>query len=209
VGAFRFLIGLVAVSALTADAPLDDLLHGVETRYNQAKSLQVLFKEQYTPAGRPQRIEAGILMLRRPGKMRWDYSQPKGKLFVGDGKNLWIYTPDDNRAEKMPMKESEDMRAPLAFLLGKLNFRKEFQNIKAVPEGSSTRITAEPKSDNLPYSEVEFVVTSDHQIREVKVIGFDKSIMDFTFDQERMDPKLDASLFQFQPPKGAQVEGGK
>ena len=208
-GAFRFLIGLVAVSALTADAPLDDLLHGVETRYNQAKSLQVLFKEQYTPAGRPQRIEAGILMLRRPGKMRWDYSQPKGKLFVGDGKNLWIYTPDDNRAEKMPMKESEDMRAPLAFLLGKLNFRKEFQNIKAVPEGSSTRITAEPKSDNLPYSEVEFVVTSDHQIREVKVIGFDKSIMDFTFDQERMDPKLDASLFQFQPPKGAQVEGGK
>ncbi len=39
-------------------------------------------------------------MLRKPGRMRWDYSQPKGKLFVCDGKNLWIYTPADNRAGK-------------------------------------------------------------------------------------------------------------
>ena len=66
-------------------------------------------------------------MLRKPGKMRWDYSQPKGKLFVSDGKFLWLYTPDENRVEKMKLKESEDMRAPLAFLLGKLDFDKEFQ----------------------------------------------------------------------------------
>ena len=30
--------------------------------------------------------------------MRWDYDQPKGKLFVGDGKYLWIYTPDRQHA---------------------------------------------------------------------------------------------------------------
>jgi outer membrane lipoprotein carrier protein len=204
------MIGLLAVSAVAADAPISDLLHGIETRYNQAKTLQVLFKEDYTPPGRPRRTDSGILMLRKPLRMRWDYSQPKGKLFIGDGKNLWIYTPADNRAEKMSMKESEDMRAPLAFLLGKLNFQKEFQNLKAVPEGSDTRITAEPKGDSLPYSQVEFVVTSEYHIREVKVTGFDKSIIDFTFDQERMDPKLDDKMFHFQPPKGTEiVEGGK
>lgn len=204
------MIGLLAVSAFAADTPLDTLLKGVETRYNQAKTLQVLFKEDYTPPGRPRRSESGILMLRKPLRMRWDYSQPKGKLFVCDGKNLWIYTPADNRAEKLSLKESDDMRAPLAFLLGKLNFQKEFQNIKAIPEGAATRITAEPKGDTLPYNLVEFVVTSDYHIHEVKVTGFDKSIMDFTFDQERMDPKLDGKLFQFQPPAGAEVvEGGQ
>ncbi len=53
------------------------------------------------------------------------------------------------------------MRAPLAFLLGKLNFQKEFQKSKGNPEGADdTRITAEPKSDNLPYSPVEFVVAA-------------------------------------------------
>ena len=61
--------------------------------------------------------------------MRWDYDQPKGKLFVSDGKFLWLYTPEGNRAERMKLKESDDMRAPLAFLLGKLDFQKEFRNL--------------------------------------------------------------------------------
>ena len=85
-----------------------------------------------------------------------DPCTPKGKLFVSDGKNLWLYTPDDNRAEKMKIKESDDMRAPLAFLLGKLNFPKEFRNFKAKPEGSTPGSPPSPKSDNLPYTAVEF-----------------------------------------------------
>ena len=155
VGLFRLLIGLLAVSAFAADVPLDDLLHGIETRYNHAQTLQVVFKYDYSAPGRPQRTESGTLLLRKPGRMRWDYSRPQGKLYVGDGKNLWLYTPSDNRVEKTSMKETADMRAPLAFLLGKLNFKKEFQNLKAVPDGSGERITAEPKGENLPYSQVE------------------------------------------------------
>ena len=38
------------------------------------------------------------------------------------------------------------------------------------------RITAEPKTDNLPYSAVEFVVAPDQHIKVVKVTGFDRSI---------------------------------
>ena len=98
------------------------------------------------------------------------------------------------------------MRAPLAFLLGKLHFDKEFSNLQAKPEGANTRITAAPKTDTLPYSAVEFVVTPDNRIRQVKVTGFDKSILDFTFDEEKIDPPLDSKLFQFQMPPGAHLE---
>lgn len=181
------------------------MLKALEARYNHTKTLQVLFNEKYTPPGRQQMVESGILMLRRPGKMRWDYSQPKGKLFISDGKTLWLYIPSENRAEKMKVRESEDMRAPLAFLLGRLDFDKEFRDIQARPEGTDTRITAQPKTDNLPYSNVEFVVSKDSQIRLVKVTGFDKSVYEFAFDQERVDPVLDNKLFTFQPPKGATV----
>ena len=202
---FLLFLGLGAVSAFAADAPLDTLLKGVETRYNKAKTLQVLFHEDYTPPGRPKRSESGTLVLRKPLKMRWDYDQPKGKLFVGDGKYLWLYTPADNRAEKMKLKESDDMRAPLAFLLGKLDFEKEFRNIQSKTEGTDTRITAEPKSDNLPYSAVEFVVTADQHIKLVKVTGYDRSIIEFRLDQEKIDLPVDGKVFQFQPPKGVQV----
>jgi outer membrane lipoprotein-sorting protein len=95
------------------------------------------------------------------------------------------------------------MRVPLAFLLGKLNFEKEFRNVKAAPEGSDQRITAEPKNDNLPYSKVEFVVGPDRHIKMVKVIGFDRSTVEFHFDQEKVDPPLDDKLFKFQVPPGA------
>jgi len=210
VGLFRLAIGLLAVSALAGDARLDDLLKQVEARYNHAKTLQILFQEQYTRPGQIRRSESGVLMLRKPGRMRWDYSQPKGKQFLSDGKFLYLYSPDTNRAEKAKVQETADMRAPLAFLLGKLNFQKEFRDIQGQPDAGGMRITAEPRTDNLPYSHVEFAVTSDARIREVKVTAYDQSILDFTFDKEKMDPPLDARLFQFQLPAGAQlVEGDR
>ncbi|MBZ5577277.1 MAG: outer membrane lipoprotein carrier protein LolA [Acidobacteriia bacterium] len=206
VSTLRLSIGLLAVSAFAADSSLEALLKQVEARYNHAKTLQVLFTEQYTPPASVRRTESGILMLRKPGRMRWDYTQPKGKLWVSDGKDWWLYTPAENRAEKGKLKESEDMRAPLAFLLGKLHFDKEFRNLKATPEGSDTRITAEPSTDDLPYSAVEFVVTPENRIRHVKVTGFDHSILEFTLDQEKLDPPLDSNLFQFRLPPGATLE---
>ena len=161
----KLLTGLVVVwvvaPAFAGDNGLDTLLKGVEARYNKTKTLQVLFHEDYTPPGRPKRTESGTLVLRKPGKMRWDYEQPKGKLFISDGKFLWLYTPDENRAEKMKLKESDDMRAPLAFLLGKLDFQKEFRNLQAKAEGPDMRVTGDSKSENLPYSSVEFVVTPE------------------------------------------------
>lgn len=204
-GHFRLVIGLAAVCAFGADAKLDTLLKGVEARYNKTKTLQVLFQEQYTPPGHGKRTESGILMLRKPGQMRWEYSQPAGKLFISDGKLIWLYTPAEKRVEEMKFKETDDLRAPLAFLLGKLNFDKEFRNLQGKPEGMDTRITAEPKTDNLPYSAVEFVVAPDNHIKEVKVTGFDKSIIYFRFDEERQNPALDAKLFKFQAPAGAEV----
>ena len=209
-GPNRAWIGLLAVSAFAADARLDGLLKTVESRYNHAQTLQVLFHEDYKPLGKPTRSESGTLLLRKPKRMRWDYAQPKGKLFVSDGKNLYLYSPDENRVEKMKFQETDDMRAPLAFLLGKLNFEKEFRNITSKPEGPDTRIVAEPKTDNLPYSNVEFLVTPEGRIKQVQVTQFDKSLLVFTFDQEKMDPPLDAKLFQFQLPKGAElVEAGQ
>jgi outer membrane lipoprotein carrier protein len=197
---------LAAVCAFGADARLDSLLKGVEARYNKTKTLQVLFQEQFTPPGHGKRTESGILMLRKPGQMRWEYAQPAGKLFISDGKLIWLYTPAEKHAEEMKFKETEDLRAPLAFLLGKLNFDKEFKNLQGKPEGPDMRITAEPKTDTLPYSAVEFVVAPDNHIKEVKVTGYDRSLIHVTFDQERQNPALDAKLFKFQAPPGVTVE---
>jgi outer membrane lipoprotein carrier protein len=205
-------MALLAVSAFASPPfdtpPLKSLLKDVENRYNVTKTLQVSFTEQYTPAGRPQRTESGTLYLRKPRRMRCDYAIPRGKLCVSDGTYLYVYTPADNRALKMKLKDSlaEDMQAPLAFLLGRLNFDKEFRNLQAHPEGSSIRISGEPKND--VYASIEFLVAPDKHIQELKIVSVDHSVLDFTFSNEKQDPPLSDKLFAFQLPAGAQWDEG-
>jgi outer membrane lipoprotein-sorting protein len=86
-----------------------------------------------------------------------------------------------------------------------LHFDKEFHNIQGRPEAGGVRIVAEPKVDTLPYSQVEFLISAQNQIREVKVTGFDKSILVYTFDEEKLNPPADPKLFKFVVPSGAEV----
>jgi outer membrane lipoprotein carrier protein len=198
-------IGIAALLGFAEESPTQHLLRAVESRYNRAHTLQVKFAETYSGLGRGPRTESGILYLRKPGRMRWDYTQPAGKLFVSDGKEVYLYLPDQKRVEKMPLKATEDMRAPLAFLLGKLNFEREFHNIQARPVQDGSVVTAEPRSESLPYSQVEFQVAPDFEIRKLHIVGQDQSILDFTFEDEKLNPALANSMFEFQPPPGSEV----
>jgi outer membrane lipoprotein carrier protein len=196
---------LLSLSVAAGAADLSTTLASIEKRYNHAKALQVEFKETYSGPGRPRRTESGTLYLRKPGRMRWEYSRPAGKLFVSDGKDVYLYTPANKRVEKMKLKESEDMRAPLAFLLGRLDFHKEFGKFISSPDPLGTRIVAIPKSERLPYNKVEFVVDGQNQLRRVIVTGYDQSVLDFEFAQEKINPPLASNLFQFRVPEGAEL----
>ncbi len=200
---FALWVSFALVPLQAADIDLNSLLKGVEQRYNRAKTLQVQFNEAYTVQGRARKSESGELTLRKPGRMRWDYSTPSGKLFLSDGKDVYLYTPDAHKVEKTKLKASEDMRAPLAFLLGKLDFAKEFRDFSVKPEGESFLITAKAKTDQLPYSRVEMLVTPDYAIRRLVVDGQDQSILTFQFTGEKINPPVNDALFKFQMPAGA------
>jgi outer membrane lipoprotein carrier protein len=188
------------------DTRLDPLLHGVEGHYNRAQSLKLDFSQTYSVARRPVQVERGVLFLRKPGKMRWDYSAPAGQIFLSDGKNVLFYTPDNHRLEKSKLRESEDLRAPLAFLLGKLNFWKDFRSFTSRAEGDSTWVTAMPNSDQVAYTQVEFLVAPDFTIRRVKITGQDHSILDFSFSNEQVNAPVTPSMFAFTPPPGTEVQ---
>ena len=156
----------------------------MEQRYNRAKTLQVHFVESYTVQGRARKSESGELTLRKPGRMRWDYSAPSGKLFVSDGKDVYLYTPEAHRVEKTKLKASDDMRAPLAFLLGKLDFAKDFRDFEIKPEGTSYLITAKAKNDKFPYEKIQMLVTPDYEIQRMAIDLQDESILTFQLDGE-------------------------
>lgn len=202
----RFLcLAGICVSVLWADASADGLIKQVQNRYNGARTLSVHFEEEYSIQGRQRPPETGELVLKKQGKMRWDYTRPKGKLFVSDGKQVYLYTAEDNRVEKVPLKDTEDMRAPLAFLLGHLNMKKEFRDFHVHPGSGGTWLDASAKSERLPYEAVDMLVAPDGAIRELKVRGRDESVLGFVFENEKVNPELSDKLFHFAIPPGADV----
>jgi outer membrane lipoprotein carrier protein len=178
----------VLASFCASAADLSNILKNIEKRYNRAQTLEVRFAESYKMQGRT-RTESGDLLLRKPGRMRWQYTNPAGKLFVSDGKTVYFYSSETNRAERMKLKETDDMRAPMAFLLGRLDFDKDFGRYTYKPEGNGWFITAIPRSEKVPYREVSFLVGPDSRIERLIVTGQDSSVLDFSFSGETIRPR--------------------
>ncbi len=199
-------LSLVCLTAQAAEPDLNALLKGVEQRYNRARTLEVHFVESYTVQGQARKSESGQLTLRKPGRMRWDYTTPAGKLFVSDGKDVYLYTPETHRVEKTKLKASEDMRAPLAFLLGKLDFGKDFRDFDLKPEGKNYLITASAKTDKFPYEKVQMLVTPDDEIQRLVITLQDMSLLTFQLSDEKVNPAVNDALFKFQMPAGATLD---
>src|SRR5258707_14572374 len=111
---------LLPLASLGESADASKLASRMETRYRNATTLQATFLERYSENGAVLRTEAGTAYFRRPGKMRWEYDHPEKDLFLIDGKTAWFYVPADHTVTRVPAKQSEDLRTPLALLAGQM-----------------------------------------------------------------------------------------
>jgi outer membrane lipoprotein carrier protein len=200
---FRLICAVAISVGIALGSPTtDELIKQVQDRYNGVRTLSLDFRME--DHQRPP--EEGKLTLRKQGKMRWDYSKPAGKLFVADGKTVYLYSARDNKVEKVPLKDTEDMRAPLAFLLGRLDLKKEFRNFAMRPgEAGGTWLAGSAKNDRAPYEQIEMLIAPDGSVRHLKVVGRDESAIDFDFKEERLNPPAPDALFRFTIPPGAEV----
>jgi outer membrane lipoprotein carrier protein len=122
-----------------------ELAQRVDRHYNSLHSLKAGFSETYQGLG-TDRTESGTLLLLKPGRMKWDYSSPPGKIFVLDGKYAWSYTRGDAQAERIPAKELNDLRSPLRYLLGHAELGRELDNLKVAPAANGQfTLTGIPK----------------------------------------------------------------
>jgi outer membrane lipoprotein carrier protein len=205
VSLFCFLALLAPTPAAPEPVDLLKLLKGVEDRYNRVRSLQVGFEQSQSGRGRILRVESGQLSMQKPGKMRWDYHSPQGKWFLSDGKFLYYYSPDSGHVQRARVNQSEDLRAPLGFLMGRLDFRRDFKEFRTTREGEKVYLVAAPKSEKSAFREVAFLVTPDYRVDLLRVTANDGSLMTYRLNGEKLNPTLSAKLFEFRLPSGAQL----
>ncbi len=209
------LLAAVVPSSAQATAQNPDirqLARAVDNHYNHLRSLQSDFTEMYRGDG-PDRVETGTLWLKKPRKMRWEYRSPKEKLFVSDGQAVWFYLPAERQLRKTELKKLNDLRSPLAFLLGKTKRENELRGLSKVVDQSplavgDTLLRGVPPSMAGQVSEVQLEINPAAQIVRILLLEPDGATTEFRFAGWKENLELSDSRFQFTPPPGVEtVEG--
>lgn len=199
-------VALLGAPAAAQQPSLGQVISKIEFHYNSLATLQTQFEQKVSYMGQRPRIERGTVYVRRPQKMRWEYSQPEGKLLVGDGELLHMFNPMTNQVRRIDLSQSGDLRALLSFLLGRLRLERQFRNLRLEPSGGRHVLVGEGRPGRDPYGRVEFTYDpQSYTLLHIKVMGHDETVTEFTFEKERINATLDLSLFTFRAPAGAEV----
>ena len=203
---------LLAATPLAAQADVHAVADKVDQRYNHMQTLEAQFAESYSGAGMT-RKESGTLLLKKPGRMRWDYDEPHPKMFLTDGSTAWFYVPGEKQVRRTPVKQVEDLRSPLRYLLGKSKLEKEFVGLTIVTDakpvnGGDIVLRGEPKGIEERVSETLLEVTPDGMITRIVVEGTDGSVTEFRFLQQKENVQIADTRFKFVPPPGVEVVAG-
>jgi outer membrane lipoprotein carrier protein len=201
-----------------------ELAKKVDQHYNHLPSLETRYTERYQGMGMD-RTESGRLTLEKPGRMRWAYDSPPGKVFLLDGKDAVSYTPGDAQATRFPEKRMDDLRSPLRFLLGHTELEKELRGLSVtlvkLADGQvgytlwGTPVS--PQRASSPGTPVgieqrvhALAVTVDGAgvIHGLRIEETDGAATTFSFSDMRENVPVNESEFRFVPPAGVTVVDG-
>ena len=196
----------------SAQADVRAIADKVDQRYNHLQTLEAQFAESYSGAGMT-RKESGTLLLKKPGRMRWDYDEPRPKMFLTDGSTAWFYVPGEKTVRRAPVKQIEDLRSPLRYLLGKTKLEKEFVGLAIATDAKPVNpgdvvLRGVPKGMQERLSQTLLEVTPDGMIARIVVEDLDGSVTEFRFLQQKENVQIADARFKFTPPAGVEVVQG-
>ena len=192
-------------SAKDSAQEVHEIAQRVDRHYNQLHSLKAGFTESYEGLGM-RRTESGTLLLVKPGRMKWEYSSPAGKLFLLDGKYAWFYARGDSQVQRIPARQLDDLRSPLRFLLGHTELERELEHLvlRPAPNGQFA-LSGQPKGQEKRLNRLTLTVTADGVITGIEIEEADGALTRFTFTAEQANLPIAPSSFHFDPPPGVPV----
>ena len=175
-------------------------------RYNRARTLQARFVQRYT-FGRTTRIESGSVYFQKPARMRWEYDPPDAKVFLSDGRDVYLYVPGERQVSRRPVRESADWRTPFGLLLGRVDFKKLFSRVETKTthrpaQPPLTQLRGLPRSPRQGFTEVWIDLNPKGQLERIEIRQPDGALMEFHFRDWRENQPLPPDLFRLRVPRG-------
>lgn len=193
-----FALALLAGAAVRADSV--DLLREFAS---QVKSARAAFTQTVTSVdGARKKESSGTFEFVRPNRFRFAYDKPFQQLIVADGQKVWLYDADLNQVTVRPL--SQALGATPAALLAGGALDKEFA-LESLPAADGLQwVQATPRAPggSIQWLRVGFQGSTLAALQIADVFG-QRSLLRFSALQQNIE--LPGSLFEFTPPKGADV----
>jgi outer membrane lipoprotein carrier protein len=199
-----------AAAAAAHDQSADAIAARVQAFYNQTRTFQANFKQEYFIKLHDQkRASEGKVAFEKPGKMSWKYDQPNGNRVVSDGRLLKIYEAENQQMFEQPVSTSQ-YPAALAFLMGLGDLTKSFTlrllDAKEMKFKGGWVLEGTPTDPTPAYQKVLlYVDSSTSQVRRVLIIDAQGNHNRFDFDNPVVNMPVAPSEFAFSPPPGTQI----
>src|SRR5258708_13898868 len=214
------LLCVVVAAAVSpaASAPRMDVkavVERVQKRYDSAADFRARFTQTLTNTTFNRKTTStGEVLLKKPGRMRWDYQTPDVKMYLGDGDRLWLYEPEAKQAFKQDLKPSQ-LPAALAFLTGKGKLSTEF-DISFADQPAAARASAagphdyllalRPKQARAQLASLLFVVDAESfHVRESVLVDGQGNTNDMVFSDVKVNSGVPDATFRWSPPAGVRV----
>ena len=195
--------------------PADDnaaqLAQSLQQKYDGIKDFSADFTHTYEGGVLRKTItERGRLLIKKPGKMRWEYTTPEQKSFVSDGMKMYSYIPKDKQVIVANVPPQDQATTPTLFLAGKGNLTRDFAATLAdVPGGMAPGTRAlklVPKTRQRDYDWLVLVVDSATlTIRGLVTVDAQGGKSSFSFDNLKENAGLADKDFAFKIPRGVDV----
>jgi outer membrane lipoprotein carrier protein len=201
--------GSLALRAADSSAP--ELAAALQKKYDGIKDFSADFSHTYQGGVLHKQItERGHLLVKKPGKMRWDYSTPETKQFVSDGLKMYSYIPQDKQVIVATVPPDEDAPTPTLFLAGKGNVTRDFapsliETPAGMPAGSRA-LKLVPKSRQRDYDWLVLVLDPGTlSIRGLLTVDEQGGKSSFFFTNLKENVGLADKEFAFKIPRGVDV----
>jgi outer membrane lipoprotein carrier protein len=199
--------GLHGQAAETPDA----LARRLQGRYDAIKDFTADFSQTYEGGVlRRKTTESGTLLVKKPGRMRWEYKTPEEKLFVADGRKMYAWVPADRQVTVSALPTDDAPATPILFLLGRGQLGRDFTaSIPPAVAGAppdSLALTLVPKSTVPDYDRLTLVVDrATLGLRMLIAHDSQGGTSTFVFSKLKENVGLADSRFSFTIPRGADV----
>ena len=197
--------------ARAAETTASQLAVALQRKYDGIRDFSADFTHAYEGGVLRKKItERGHLLVKKPGKMRWDYSEPETKQFVSDGLKMYSYIPQDKQVIVAPVPPDEDAPTPAMFLAGKGNLTRDFTpslvDAPATAAAGSRALKLIPNARQRDYDWLELVIDPGTlSIRGLLTVDAQGGTSSFSFTNLKENIGLADKEFAFKIPRGVDV----